>query len=824
MNTQEFANSIRTKFADGVSSDGRAYKDIPDNELTQKIVTKYPQYKSQISDYQETQPTGIMGKIGQGISEGASALMKPYQELPGKVASDISTGADTIGKGGAVNAVKGIAQSGLRTSGDFAGAIFSPIGTAVGGALEKTGIQSHIIQPIAQAIVDKSGITDIKGVQDWVTAHPNAAEDFGRLMNLGMAKGEKGNIEPSTALPRTMEQVKTGARALDTGLAKVEKTAGQIKSIAQIPVDKFSNVVKSIIPEKSTVRATLTNTDPNIFKRIEDPIHAESVKNYLSSLDEGRSPNMDLAHTIGNKINELEQKAGDNFHTQVDNYAKDNQYHAWSGQSVEGKILPYGKEGTSKMGIFDDKIDVGSKVGDIEKAVTDFGKGNDLHWEQQKTADGKLAGYELTKGRYSPFTSTEIRNVNNMIDDIRSAKAINVDELLALDKKLGQYYSLVDDSAGARPYHSLVMKIKAKSEGLIQDALPPEMQDAYKQYARVQNMRSDFGNKIVDSKGNIQNGAESFLSNLMGKNKTEMQRKANSYSQDLGFDPVKEAQAISDAKKLHLTEAPSGGRVSDILKSTLFGGGGAAMGSAIAGPAGTVIGAGVGAAVGRRMTSPRLAGEKAISETLQGQKDTANIQTNQNKASIDTTIPQTQLKSNVSDVAKAVKKKIAEIPNKQGGLVKNPLASVTKLADLASEAKKYRSAEEFVKAQPKLFRYGSELDLTRGKNKGISFTKTAQDAMDYQYSVGGKIRPGGKLDSAMLDSSAKILKEKDIPSGLLDSTEQDYNSLIKYARKNKYDAVEIGNIAGENEIRVLNPDKLITKSQLTEIWNKANNK
>ena len=32
------------------------------------------------------------------------------------------------------------------------------------------------------------------------------------------------------------------------------------------------------------------------------------------------------------------------------------------------------------------------------------------------------------------------------------------------------------------------------------------------------------------------------------------------------------------------------------------------------------------------------------------------------------------------------------------------------------------------------------------------------------------------------------------------------------------------NIAGENEIRVLNPDKLITKSQLTEIWNKANNK
>jgi len=144
------------------------------------------------------------------------------------------------------------------------------------------------------------------------------------------------------------------------------------------------------------------------------------------------------------------------------------------------------------------------------------------------------------------------------------------------------------------------------------------------------------------------------------------------------------------------------------------------------------------------------------------------------------------------------------------------------LEPLAQEARKYKSAEAFYKAQPKLFRYGSELDLSRGSNRGISFTKTAQEAIDYGQGVGGAIRPGGKLSSAYIDPKANILKTKDIPKGLLNSKEQDYNSLIKYAREKGYDAVEIGNIAGENEIRVLNSKVLKTQSQIIDLWKKAN--
>lgn len=100
---QSFAGSLRDRYPNGVSNDGRSYKDIPDNELVQKVVDKYPVYKSQISDYESTFNPSTTQKIGTDIKNRFSDVAgqvknvgKAYNEptsLPVKAAA---TGAEIL--------------------------------------------------------------------------------------------------------------------------------------------------------------------------------------------------------------------------------------------------------------------------------------------------------------------------------------------------------------------------------------------------------------------------------------------------------------------------------------------------------------------------------------------------------------------------------------------------------------------------------------------------------------------------------------------------------------------------------------------------------
>lgn len=182
-----------------------------------------------------------------------------------------------------------------------------------------------------------------------------------------------------------------------------------------------------------------------------------------------------------------------------------------------------------------------------------------------------------------------------------------------------------------------------------------------------------------------------------------------------------------------------------------------------------------------------------------------------------------------------------------GQFIQNPklglsIEDVSKTAgklddNLIQEAKKYKSAEEFVKAQgTSVYRGGdTAIDVTRGSGKGISVSN--------KETAGLFIPPkGGVVDEAILPKTAKILKEGDIPKNLQDAYKKEaevlanpnnfsttlqksviekQQAIIDYARKNGFDAVEF---PFEQEVRVIKPNVLKTKSQLTDIWNKANGK
>jgi len=98
---------------------------------------------------------------------------------------------------------------------------------------------------------------------------------------------------------------------------------------------------------------------------------------------------------------------------------------------------------------------------------------------------------------------------------------------------------------------------------------------------------------------------------------------------------------------------------------------------------------------------------------------------------------------------------------------------------------------------------------------------------------------GGKVEEIVISPNAKIIDYSDIPnvkfknlndySPELDTgneqiwrdLEVEYQKAINWAKNNGYDAIRL---PLEGETRIVNKDIIKTKSQLEEIWKKANKK
>jgi hypothetical protein len=163
--------------------------------------------------------------------------------------------------------------------------------------------------------------------------------------------------------------------------------------------------------------------------------------------------------------------------------------------------------------------------------------------------------------------------------------------------------------------------------------------------------------------------------------------------------------------------------------------------------------------------------------------------------------------------------------------VKTTAKSAIPVDKLMSEAKKYKSAEEFVKKQEPIYHGADQRNIdalnkngvkilspeekiklpsTGGGNYGISMTTDKVTAKNYSQALGNK-----NIGEFYLNPKAKV---KTI-SGYIDEvyTPAELENLAK-----TYDVIKSS--ASENEVRVLTNNGAVTKSQLTDIWNKANKK
>jgi hypothetical protein len=164
---------------------------------------------------------------------------------------------------------------------------------------------------------------------------------------------------------------------------------------------------------------------------------------------------------------------------------------------------------------------------------------------------------------------------------------------------------------------------------------------------------------------------------------------------------------------------------------------------------------------------------------------------------------------------------------------KTPLKQVEKTPLKSNlDPTNFKTAEDYVKAQgTPVYRGGQDLSSSNVTNSGISVSNGKQVATDFAK------QKGGSVSENIISKNAKIIDYKDIPSvkfknindyspeldtgnkQIWKDLEIEYQKAINYAKQNGYDGVKL---PLEGETRIINADVIKTKSQLTDIWNKAN--
>ena len=147
------------------------------------------------------------------------------------------------------------------------------------------------------------------------------------------------------------------------------------------------------------------------------------------------------------------------------------------------------------------------------------------------------------------------------------------------------------------------------------------------------------------------------------------------------------------------------------------------------------------------------------------------------------------------------------------------------LEPLAKEARKFKTAEEFVEAQPKFF-HGTSKEtadaLLKGESpklsvpiggedlniKVFSLTPNRSEAVGFAEIVEGTgIKREGKVVELFINPNAKIVSLREVIGA---------DDIQKFIKENKIDAFREG-----TEISIVNPKVIKTKSQLTDFFNQV---
>lgn len=235
---------------------------------------------------------------------------------------------------------------------------------------------------------------------------------------------------------------------------------------------------------------------------------------------------------------------------------------------------------------------------------------------------------------------------------------------------------------------------------------------------------------------------------------------------------------------------------------------------------GAVLGAG-GGAIPSIITAMTVASPRVVGEMIRGlglSKRMIRVLLN---------------KLRTSNASQAVIKELEKIAGSQGGYARIPglkgngAATPKTASSLLQEARKYKSAEEFVKAQPTYYHgTNAKFDTFEGGHKGIKvdtnggfyFSPYKETAKNFGENIKEVVLDIKNPKIAKTYREIGLLKKSDIQQAI----KEGYDGY--YFKPSKEDLAS-GYMKPYNEEWVaFYPEQIKTKSQLKDIWNKANRK
>lgn len=194
----QFGANLKAKNPNGVASDGRAYVDIPNDEIGRLYVKAHPEYAQHIDD-----TASLVARVSGAIGERAKAIQ------------DNKAAADT-------GSVTDVAQKTFQNAGEVAGGVMD-VGTELAKSLDRTfagGAVEHIVKTALSAIGETQTAQDVGSkLAEFAQAHPDAAKNVEAAVNiLSLIPAFKG---VKMAITGVTDATRAASVALRGGVEKV---------------------------------------------------------------------------------------------------------------------------------------------------------------------------------------------------------------------------------------------------------------------------------------------------------------------------------------------------------------------------------------------------------------------------------------------------------------------------------------------------------------------------------------------------------------------------------------------------------------------------
>lgn len=240
MTKQEFIQNIKNKYPE--------YKDTEGNQLYDSIITKYPQYESQISSdpikTEEVKPKepGFFSKVATDLKKRGQSIVNTFKDTFSGEINPLETGIQTVGAlaGGVADVGMEIFNQGIKPQVEGLKRISEGIDMVAPGA------QSKLKEQIISNPVVKYGLElaqqGVGAYEGWKSSNPNAAKNLESVVNI------------ATIFPAS-EGIEIGAKNVAKDLGKVASKSSKLLD-AGIEKGLLDDALKVISPQLSRAEKT----------------------------------------------------------------------------------------------------------------------------------------------------------------------------------------------------------------------------------------------------------------------------------------------------------------------------------------------------------------------------------------------------------------------------------------------------------------------------------------------------------------------------------------------------------------------------------------